>query len=899
VNAADDAERVSLLQTPRSRAPRELAPGSCRVGASVPCPGSGNMCAGDQCCPGTADSNWRTFPCPSATSGFADCEQAEREETCVGLGETAGEPNPPSWGSNVIIIAPGEDSKYQAQLQDIYAARHTWADDSQFGDDRTAVFLLPGNHSVDIDLPYYFSVYGLGNSPEDTVVKPGPDKVGLRVNANDIDASTNTFWRSIENLRATQDTLQFWVSQAAPLRSLHIDGSLELAGGSPFYASGGAMMNTVLEGSLSMGTQQQWYTRATYMPPYPQAAYQGSYVCAGCVDAEVGEPFASTVDWSKPGQNGHAGLSYTDAPETFAEKPYVEYDSGKYYLRIPALRGRDELSGPSWDGGEKVGFEKVFVASPKSSAATINAKIAAGLHVVFPPGIYQLSAPIKVDTPGIVLLGLGYATLIPAFSSGSLIAVGNVDGVRIAGLMLQAGSTSQGNTALLQWGEKGSTYAGSADDPGFIYDLCARAAGPGPKEPVGVEYFVQLNNGRVIGDNVWLWSADHCGLEETWPCPYPQVGTGLEVNADHVTVYGLMAEHTQGDIVSWKGEHGEVVFLQVEFRYAMGPRSGPKLEPASNVAYRVAAQQHKAVGGGIYVVIDPATVSEEVYPLSVPGGMTAVAIDSGAAKEPKDVWAYGFKDFQAVNWNPNWPRDSILTCTCATVDGAGKATCLDKTLGVWPWRYRAPLPSVSGIKGTHWADTSDTGGCSMPEAAYTVQGAVALGDAPDMGGLSAANNLCGHVVTVDCGGTPTVAVVASVCNIGDHSCGVDMITNTWNPATGNAPYGEVTCKLSLTADNALSGSPNQCIYRPDGVAGSSEYSTSVGLFNTGGKLVQSSTLAGIPGTYSGNSGYFDFDSQGQPLFVSSAELVTTFTDGSSVTTIYSSCVKPSGAHIFG
>jgi len=210
-----------------------------------------------------------------------------------------------------------------------------------------------------------------------------------------------------------------------------------------------------------------------------------------------------------------------------------------------------------------------------------------------------------------------------------------------------------------------------------------------------------------------------------------------------------------------------------------------------------------------------------------------------------------------------------------------------------------PLPSVSDIKGTHWADTSDEGGCSMPEASYTVEGAVALGDAPEMGELSAANNLCGQVVSVDCGGTPTVAVVASVCDINDHTCGVDMITNTWNPATGNAPYGEVTCKLSLTAENAMSGSSNQCFYRPDGVAGSSEYSTSVGLFNTGGKLVQSSTLAGIPGTNSGNSGYFDFDSQGQPLFVSSAELVTTFTDGSSVTTKYSECVKPSGAHIFG
>jgi len=214
------------------------------------------------------------------------------------------------------------------------------------------------------------------------------------------------------------------------------------------------------------------------------------------------------------------------------------------------------------------------------------------------------------------------------------------------------------------------------------------------------------------------------------------------------------------------------------------------------------------------------------------------------------------------------------------------------------------LPSVSGITGTHWDDKSDGGGCSMPQAKYTVKGAVALGQAPNMGSLSFHNRLCGHVVKVDCGGTPTVAVVASVCNYGDTSCGVDMITNTWNPATGNKPYGEVKCKMSLTSQNAISGPSNQCFYRPDALlrsalrSVSSSY-TSVGLFNTGSKRVRSSTLAGVKGTFNGRSGYFDFDAMGKPLFKKTAKMVTTFTDGSTVTTTYSSCVKPSGPHIFG
>ena len=55
----------------------------CSLAAHVTCPGSGNMCSGDQCCPGTADTNGKTFPCPSASAGFTNCGQPAKVTDCL------------------------------------------------------------------------------------------------------------------------------------------------------------------------------------------------------------------------------------------------------------------------------------------------------------------------------------------------------------------------------------------------------------------------------------------------------------------------------------------------------------------------------------------------------------------------------------------------------------------------------------------------------------------------------------------------------------------------------------------------------------------------------------------------------------------------------------------------
>jgi len=205
-------------------------------------------------------------------------------------------------------------------------------------------------------------------------------------------------------------------------------------------------------------------------------------------------------------------------------------------------------------------------------------------------------------------------------------------------------------------------------------------------------------------------------------------------------------------------------------------------------------------------------------------------------------------------------------------------------------------PTVYNVPGTRWADSTDSGGCQMPAGNYAINNALALGQSSSLGYLVWKNGLCGQVVKVDCGGTAVEAVVASTCNLGSGSCGVDMITPTWNIATGNKPPGVASCSVQLTQTNPLSGSGPVCYIRPN--SGSQAYYASLGVFNVAGRIPKSATAAGVNGAFQAGSGWFDFNAGGQPLFTGSAPVVFYFEDGSSNSFEYSDCKDGGQVHIW-
>jgi hypothetical protein len=90
-----------------------------------------------------------------------------------------------------------------------------------------------------------------------------------------------------------------------------------------------------------------------------------------------------------------------------------------------------------------------------------------------------------------------------------------------------------------------------------VWQIAARVGGPDgdSTHPVSVDKIMEVNSGFVIGDNVWLWRADHTASGSTVPSECV-VRNGLTVTGDDVTMYGLAVEHVLEDLVQWSGERG-------------------------------------------------------------------------------------------------------------------------------------------------------------------------------------------------------------------------------------------------------------------------------------------------------------------------------------------------------
>ena len=572
----------------------------------------------------------------------------------------AAQPNPPKWPSSVQIFGPSDAEKAQSAIHAAFATNggHSPSNHGQFSDKRFAFLFKPGTYDVDAPVGYYTQVLGLGAKASDVTFTSSK---GVYCQEGDfsIGGALSTFWRSAENFRTLANntwnvgTGMMWaVSQAAPLRRVEIENDLCLFEYEPPIpaageASGGYFANLKVGGKISVGSQQQWFARDSTIGNGKWDGGVWNIVTTGVVGANPSHCSDTT-----PGP-----FTTVDATPTVSEKPYITIDptSGKFSLEVPPVKTNSKGYVEVSSGGTSIPFEQVYVTDPSDSAAVINAQLAAGLHVVITPGIYHLEAPLSVSTSNQVILGLGLATLIAAKQTAAIEVTGNVDGVRIAGLLLQAGAPAAGVTtgatgrspALLRWGGANSTYGGSAASPGFLQDIFARVGGPDGSvaSPVAAESMVEINAGHVVGDNFWLWRADHSAAGAV-TYETNQVSNGLVVNGDDVTIYGLAVEHTLKDLTLWNGERGRTYFYQSELPYIV---TREEYETPGYVSYRVGAnvKAHNAWGIGVYTnfvndavlvksgIVCPAAVEKNfIAPLCVKlaqlGGLSHVINDKGA-----------------------------------------------------------------------------------------------------------------------------------------------------------------------------------------------------------------------------------------------------------------------------
>ena len=496
---------------------------------------------------------------------------------------------PPNFGPNVYVFDPSMSAaSIQSTLDSVYNQQQT----NQFGTNRYALLFKPGTYNVGVNVGFYEQVLGLGLLPDNVVIN---GYVNVNAGWNKGNATQN-FWRGAENMKVveTSGSAQWAVAQAGPFRRMDVQGSLNLWDGG--YSSGGFIADSNISGTVTSGSEQQWFSRNSQYGKWSGGVWNMVFV----------------------GVNGAPPQSFPNPPETVVnqapvvrEKPFLYIDSsGNYEVFVPALRTNSQ--GASWAGGSAAGtslpISQFYIAKPSDTAATINNALAQGLNLLFTPGVYSLNDSIRVTRANTVVLGLGLATLT-AQNGVIPMTVADVDGVSIAGLLFDAGPVN--SPILLQVGPAGSSADHSAH-PTLLSDVFFRIGGVGAAQATQT---LVVNSNNVIMDDLWLWRADH-GTGVGWTVN-PAIN-GLIVNGSNVTAYGLFVEHYQQYQVIWNGNGGRDYFFQNEMPYD-APNQAAWMNGSSDgwAAYKVGASvtSHEAWGVGSYCFfnVDTALIADHSF----------------------------------------------------------------------------------------------------------------------------------------------------------------------------------------------------------------------------------------------------------------------------------------------
>ncbi len=513
------------------------------------------------------------------------------------IGTTApgctGQSNTPNFGPNVDIFDPSMSSAtIQSTLDSVFNTQKL----NQFGTQRYALLFKPGTYSNTANIGYYTSIQGLGQNPDDVTINGDVTVDAFDGTGN----ATQNFWRSAENLAVNPSSgnTRWAVAQAGPFRRMDIHGGLQLYPASYGYASGGYIADSRVSGQASSVSQQQWYSQ----------------------DSNFGSWSGSVWNMAFSGVTGAPAQSFPTPPmttlsttPTSRDVPYLYVDSaGAYQVFEPSLR--TNASGASWANGATPGtsvpMSQFFVATPSNTAAQMNAALAEGCSLFLTPGVYNIDQTLNVTNPNTTVLGVGFPTLVPTGGVNTM-QVGDSDGVRISGVLFDAGTTN--SSALLTVGTQGSATSHAAD-PISVQDVFFRIGGDIAGK--ATDSLVVNANNTLVND-IWAWRADH-GNAGTVGWTVNTADTGLIVNGNNVLATGLFVEHYQKNEVVWNGQGGETIFLQNEMPYDP-PNQAAWMNGGSNgyaayvVSPNVTSHQAYALGSYCYFNVNPAVVSDHAF----------------------------------------------------------------------------------------------------------------------------------------------------------------------------------------------------------------------------------------------------------------------------------------------
>ncbi len=504
-----------------------------------------------------------------------------------------GQSNQPNFGPNVEIFDPSMSaSSIQSTLDSVFNTQKL----NQFGTQRYALLFKPGTYSAEANIGYYTSIQGLGQNPDDVTINGDVTVDAFDGTGN----ATQNFWRSAENMaiNPSAGSDRWAVAQAGPFRRMDVHGGLELYPASYGYASGGYIADSKVSGQVSSVSQQQWYSQ----------------------DSNFGSWSGSVWNMVFSGVTGAPAQSFPSPPmttlattPTSRDVPYLYVDSsGNYHVFVPSLR--TNASGASWANGSTPGtslpMSQFFVATPSNTAAQINSALAEGCNLFFTPGVYNINQTLNVTNPDTVVLGVGFPTLIPQNGVNTM-QVSDVNGVRIDGLLFDAGTTN--SNALLTVGTQGSATS-HASDPDSVQDTFFRIGGDIAGKATNS---LVVNASNTLLNDIWAWRADH-GNSGTVGWTTNTAAHGLVVNGSNVLATGLFVEHYQQQQVVWNANGGETIFFQDEMPYDP-PNQAAWMDgsvdgyPAYEVAPNVTSHQAYGMGSYCYFNVNPAVVADHAF----------------------------------------------------------------------------------------------------------------------------------------------------------------------------------------------------------------------------------------------------------------------------------------------
>jgi hypothetical protein len=589
----------------------------------------------------------------------------------VGVGPSAlaaaPTPPPPSlcagnttslFGPNTCVFSPTTpQTTIQADL-DAIAAQQV-PNSSQFDTQRYDILFAPGTYGSTADplifqVGYYTEVAGLGLTPGQTIIN-GAAEVNNQCLTSSNCIGLDNFWRSLSNLTinvtttaACTESTEFWAaSQAAPIRRVDINGNFFMFDycSNPAYVSGGFIADSEFTGGqIINGGNQQEVVRNTDIDGYSNGVWD--QVFSGDVNAPATDFGLGSSQYTNVG----------NSPVT-REEPYLYMNSsGGYEVFVPTVQ--TNTSGTSWSGtdpgpGSSLPISSFFVANPSTPTLLINIALARGQNLVLTPGVYDLNQPILLTHSDTVVLGQGFATLVPQRGNAAMVVISD-RGVELSGMIIDAGPVN--SPVLLDVGVAGGPP--SAADPDTIQDVFFRIGGA-ETTPVSATVSLLDNANNSIIDDLWAWRADH-GNNVGWTAN--QAATGLLVTGNNVTAYGLAVEHYQKNEVIWSGQNGTDIFFQNELPY----------DPPSQSAWMATPTQD----GYPAFLVSPNVTSFRGYGMAsyvVFIQTTATLFDAEALEAPTTAQVQ-FQDMVAVWLGGSGGDQSII-------DGAG-GPCTSTNPGV-------------------------------------------------------------------------------------------------------------------------------------------------------------------------------------------------------------------------